>query len=442
MAGHLSQIQLVGYGARTLNSEELLAVDRHLASCNTCHDRLTRMVSKISDRSYDLSIQEPFHLDYDQHLAPYVDGTANEIDREIIESHIALCSQCAEDIRDLQEFRQQPLLPALQTEHGVKVSRWPRLMDQWQWPQLWNPQLTAALVIAVFMLGISAAILLWTRNRTQPVQQAGTASPPGVDNKEPTSPGPSPGQLAVQPSPDQRDDQSGQPKSQRDEPLIALNDGGQQVTLDEHGHLTGLKSLPPDLRKTVENVLAARKFNRSPALGNLSESTGRLRGWSEKQDAIAPLEPAGVVIESDRPTFRWRALEGASEYVVTVHDSQLRAVESSGPLAGTEWSILRPLERGVTYSWQIRAVTDGKTVISPKPPAPEARFRVLDQKAFAAIENAKRVQRNSHLAMGVLYWKHGLMDAAEREFEALVRANPGSNVAAELLGSLRSLRRQ
>lgn len=436
MTEHLSQIQLVGYGSKTLNSEELLAVDRHLASCDVCHDRLTRLSPKIS--SYDLSMQEPFHLDYDEHLAPYVDGTANEIDREIVESHIALCSQCEEEIRDLREFRRQPVLSSPKTDRDVRVSRWTQWMGQW--PRLWNPQLTAALVIAIFILGITAAFLLWARNRTQqPVHQAGPASP--QTGNESTSPGPAPEQLAIQPAPEGRDNQPEQPESQRDEALVALNDGGQQVTLDERGHSTGLESLPPDLRTTVENVLATRKFYRSPALRSLSESTARLRGQLEQPDTIVPLAPLGVVIESDRPTFRWRALEGASDYVVTVHDSKLRTIESSGPLAVTEWTIPRPLERGITYSWQIRAVKDGSTVISAKPPTPEARFRVLDQKAVAAIENAKRVQGNSHLVMGVLYWKHGLIDAAEREVEALVRANPDSRVAADLLRSLRSLKR-
>lgn len=426
-AEHLSQIQLVGYGAKTLNPEELLAVDRHLASCDACHDRLARTLVK----DIDLSIEEPFHLDYDQHLAPYVDGTANEIDREIIESHIAQCSACAEDIRDLQEFKQQPVSPSLQIERDIRVS-------PWQWPQLWSPRLTAALVIAIVILGITAAVLLWTMNRTpQPVQQAG---PPGVDQQNPPGvPGQSPDQLANKPSPDSRAEQS--PGSQRDEPLIALNDGGQPVTLDERGHSTGLESLPPDLRTTVENVLATRKLRMPPALGNLSESTGRLRGESEEQDAIVPLAPAGVVIESDRPTFRWRALEGASDYIVTVHDSKLRTVENSGPLAGAEWSIQKPLERGVTYSWQIRAVKDGKTVISPKPPAPEARFRVLDRNSMAALDNARRSNGSSHLAMGVAYWKYGLIEQAEREFEALVRANPDSRVASDLLRSLRALLR-
>ena len=421
MAEHLSPIQLVGYASRTLDPDELLAVDRHLASCDVCHDRLMRMSPKIS--SYDLSIQEPFHLDYDEHLAPYVDGTANEVDREIVESHIALCSQCEEDIRDLQEFRRQPVLSSPKTDRDERVSRWMPWMGQW--PRLWNPQMTAALVIATFILGITAAFLLWARNRTQqPVHEAASGSLPQVEQ---AGNRPSPEQLATQPAP---------------KPLIALNDGGQQVTLDERGHSTGLESLPSDLRTAVENVLATRKFRTSSALRGLSENAARLRGQLEQQDTIVTLAPLGIVIESDRPTFRWRALEGASDYVVTVHDSKLRTIESSGPLAGTEWTIQRPLERGTTYSWQVRAVKDGRTVISAKPPTPEARFKVLDQKAVAAIENAKRVQGNSHLVMGVLYWKHGLIDAAEREVEALVRANPNSNVAAELLRSLRSLRRQ
>ena len=436
MAEHLSTIQLVGYGTKTLDAEELLAVDRHLASCDVCHDRLMQLSPKTPDPSYDLSIEEPFHLDYDEHLAPYVDGTANEIDREIVESHIALCSQCEEELRDLQEFRQEPVASSLQTDRDVRPSRLKPWMGQW--PRLWNPQLTAALVIAIFILGITATFLLWTRNRTA-VHEARSTSPAGVDKQTgegSTSTTPSPEQLAIQPSPEVRENQ----QDRRDEALIALNDGGQQITLDERGHSTGLESLPQDLRRTVENVLANRRFRTSPALG-LSESIARLRGRLEQQDTIVPLAPVGVVIESDRPTFRWRALEGASDYVVTVHDSKLRTIESSGPLSGTEWSIQKPLERGVTYSWQIRAVKDGKTVISTKPPAPEARFRVLDQRAFAAIENARRVQGNSHLVMGVLYWKHGLIDAAEREVEALVRANPDSRVAADLLRSLRALQR-
>ncbi|HEU4766914.1 MAG TPA: hypothetical protein VFS77_06050 [Pyrinomonadaceae bacterium] len=421
-AEHLSNNQLVGYAAKKLNSEELLAVDRHLASCDACHDRLTR--TSAIDRSYDLSNDGAFHLDYDQHLVPYVEGTADEIDREIIESHVALCSQCAEDIRDLQEFTRQPVVSPVVPDVSRRT---PPPAEVWQRPRIWTSQLTAAVAIAIFLLGITAGFLLWASRAKQPVHQAGPSSSPSL------TPGPSPDQIAKQPSPEPS-------SSPRSELVFALNDGGRQITIDEDGLSTGLESLPPDLRTTVENVLASRKFYQSPAVRHVSEGAGRMRGGSDEQETIVQLSPAAVVIETDLPAFRWRAFEGASDYVVTVHDSNFRQIESSGAITGTEWVPPRPLPRGVVYSWQVRASVNGQTVISPKPPAPEVRFRVLDQKALAAIESARRTQGNSHLAMGVLYWKHGLMADAERELEALARANPNSTAAAELLRSLRSLR--
>ena len=110
--------------------------------------------------------------------------------------------------------------------------------------------------------------------------------------------------------------------------------------------------------------------------------------------------PTDVVVETDRPTFRWRELEGARHYLVTIYDAQLRRVESSDPVTGTEWSTSNTLERGVTYSWQVSAVKDSTTVVSPKPPLPEARFRILDQAAVVALAKLKEsAAGNSHLAM-------------------------------------------
>jgi hypothetical protein len=121
---------------------------------------------------------------------------------------------------------------------------------------------------------------------------------------------------------------------------------------------------------------------------------------------------------------------------VTIYDAKLRQVASSGPVTGTEWTTPNPLERGVTYSWQISALKDGQTVVSPKPPLPEARFRILDQIAVAALATLKESAGNSHLAMGVFYWKHGLIEESQREFQALAKANPNSPAVAELLRSI------
>ena len=375
----------------------------------------------------------PFHLDYEQHLEPYVDGKANDIDREIVDSHIALCSQCADELRDLLAFKEQPVA-AIKSDARVTSSWW----KQWspQLSSLSNPALATAVVIAIFIL---AAVLLWTTYPTSRVEQAETSSPESDKQRQAVGkeqPSPSTEHAAQQNPGEGR-------AAPREEPLIALNDASGQVILNQHGQLEGLQELPPDLKESVERALATRRLQASPALMGWPTGAGNSRGEFEQQSTFAPLDPTDVVIETDRPTFRWRVLENARNYIVTIYDAKLRQVGSSSPVTGTEWTIPNSLERGVTYSWQISAaLKDGKTVVSPKPPLPEARFRILDQHAVAALAKLRASAGSSHVVMGVFYWKHGLIEESEREFQALAKANPNSTVVAELLASLRSSHRR
>lgn len=427
MSEHLSQTQLAGYSRRTLDPHELLAVDRHLASCDVCHKRLTRILPNAAKLAVGPSVESgagPFHLDYDQHLEPYVDGKADDIDREIVDTHVALCSRCADDLRDLLAFKQQPVA-ASAGDVRVAPSWWKQWLPQWR--SVPNPALAAAAVIALFVL--ATAVLLWTTYPTsRRVEQAQT---PTGSPEQPSPP-------ATEHTPEKQADP---PTPPREEPLIALNDAGRQVTVNQRGQLEGLQELPPDLKESVQKALATRRLPASPALRGWPTGAGNLRAELEKQSTFAPLDPTDVVIETDRPTFRWHALEAADHYIVTVYDAKLRTV-ASGPITGTEWTTPNSLERGVTYSWQISALKDGETVVSPKPPLPEARFRILDQPAVATLAKLKESAGSSHLAMGVFYWKHGLIEESEREFQALAKANPKSTVARELLKSLRHKKAQ
>ena len=67
---------------------------------------------------------------------------------------------------------------------------------------------------------------------------------------------------------------------------------------------------------------------------------------------------------------------------------------------------------------------------------------VLDQRAVVALAKLKKSAGSSHLVMGVFYWKHGLIEESEREFQELAQANPNSTAVAELLASIRSIRRR
>jgi hypothetical protein len=209
--------------------------------------------------------------------------------------------------------------------------------------------------------------------------------------------------------------------------------------MNQRGQLEGLDELPPDLRESVEHALATRRLRASPGLTGWTTGAGNLRGEFETQSTFAPLAPTDVVLESDRPTFRWQTLDAAQDYTVTIYDANLRQVATSGPVTSREWTTPTPLARGVTYSWQISALKDGKRVVSPKPPLPEARFRILDQPALVSLTKLRESAGNSHLVMGVFYWKHGLIEDAEREFQALAKANPNSPAVKALLVNIRSM---
>jgi hypothetical protein len=58
---------------------------------------------------------------------------------------------------------------------------------------------------------------------------------------------------------------------------------------------------------------------------------------------------------------------------------------------------------------------------------------VLDGEAAKKIAEARTKNGNSHLVMGLVYAEAGLISDAEREFRELVRKNPDSPIARNLL---------
>src|SRR5437588_9291924 len=53
----------------------------------------------------DISVE---HLTADE-ITAYVDATADEIDREIVEAHLEICVICAEDVQDLRNVQIPPV---------------------------------------------------------------------------------------------------------------------------------------------------------------------------------------------------------------------------------------------------------------------------------------------------------------------------------------------
>jgi anti-sigma factor RsiW len=444
MYQHPTEQQLMEYKRRTLAPDAFLVIHKHVSECARCAARCYEPSQARTDYETLLvsltpaADELPFHLT-DGMAASYVTDELDEIDRETASTHLEVCTQCDATITRLRVAREESALATSQP-NPTPTTTDAHARNRWQ---LWPVALSRSIPLRIAAVILILAVLLgtgWLLFRARNAQ-----TPQLVRDDTPTAPA----NEGLPPDKNWTPAPSPQAEPARAEPariVVALNDAGQQVTLDTQGNLAGLEQLPEQTRMQIKAALATRGLARPSVLDELERQTGTLRGAGERNGLPFPLlAPLGVVVESDRPTFRWQPLAGADRYDVTVTDGQLNEVATSGPLTATSWRAPRSLARGATYSWQVTAhKKDGQFVKSPAPPAPQAKFQVLAQTRLTELRHARRLYPNSHLALGVLYAQAGLLDDAAREFQALARDNPQADVARKLLREVRafSVRRQ
>ena len=237
------------------------------------------------------------------------------------------------------------------------------------------------------------------------------------------------------------------PSSQQRQPrnapeiIVSLTEGNRKITLDKQGLLTGLEGVPLPIQRAVKTALSGKEMERPETLNELTTPRITLLDQSSKDMPFTLRSPFGVVVISDRPTFHWQPLLGATSYTVSVFDSNFSRVAKSETQSTTQWTTTTPLQRGRIYFWEVTALKDGQEVISPVAPAPRAQFKTLEEEKMREINQVKRGRAGSHLVLGVLYARAGLLDDAEREFQLLVKANPHSEAARMLLSRVRSWKR-
>jgi len=160
-------------------------------------------------------------------------------------------------------------------------------------------------------------------------------------------------------------------------------------------------------------------------------------GTSANRPAFSVIAPVGTVVADTQPTLSWEPLPGVKSYVVSVFDTQFRNVAKSPALSTTEWRIPIPLRRGNAYLWQVTARRGQREITAPAAPAPRAEFKVLDQQTMDTLEAVKAQQPDSHLTLGVLYARAGLLHDSERDLPELVKQNPDSAITRQMLGCVR-----
>ncbi len=420
---------------------QILVLNEHLATCEECYGKFhskTLLTSTYNFARTDLKHaenEELEHLSFDQLLA-YVDSELDELERGIAGVHLELCSECDDVCRDLRKFKTDMAFGKVYASEP-QPQFWEKLSVLWR---------SYRMPFQVGATGAAAALLIWfvilSQEKISGLQDE--VKKLQLQNDSLTNNASAITDLRAQLEQLSKDNRELQDralglKSTNISPksLIALNDVGGRVALDDRGELEGIRYVSSEHQAAVIDALRNGRVNASAELSYLLGEQKRLMGQRGGQRSFIPISPVGSVVATTQPTFRWKRVSGATAYTVTIYRNNLREIVSSKTLTGNEWTS-PPLARDRSYSWQIRAIRDNREMISPSPDAREARFRVLGQSEVDALEKIKEAYAKSHLTLGVIYARMGLFDEAAAEFRALLEANPGSTTVKQLLTSVTS----
>lgn len=166
-------------------------------------------------------------------------------------------------------------------------------------------------------------------------------------------------------------------------------------------------------------------------VSSLSGDSSILLGDAAAGPTFALLAPVGTIVIDRRPRLEWAPLPRAGSYVVTIADAGTGAIAATGSTGETSWQPPAPLAPGRTYSWQVTAHRGELVATSPRPPDPEALFRVAQRDEIAAMESWPH---QDHVKRGILFANQGFLDDAERELRLAG--------AGEMLTEVRSWRAQ
>src|SRR5882724_9625809 len=327
VAEHLSDQDIANLIAHKLASGLLLAATRHIAICSLCGAKV-KEASSAKVRGIAIGLITPGHLDYSQ-LEAYVDGSLDDVDKEIADNHLSVCDQCFHEIGELNPLKTE--LAAYQTNNVVEIKK-----RSWRnnvaaiWPANRVAQVAFALA-AMLVLSFGVWFVWQSQQRQVPV----AVVPGKVEHA----------QLSPVENTDKPPVENPGPIAALGTPPVKLNDNGTEVTIYGDGNSTGLPNLPDAQQEIVKQALSRQSFNSSSTIKDLSGHASTLMGSPSDDAGFKVLSPRGTLVKTDRPTFRWQPLTGADNYTVTVLDSDFNVLTTSPELDETEWTCSVALSR-------------------------------------------------------------------------------------------------
>jgi predicted anti-sigma-YlaC factor YlaD len=433
MAGHLSESELEGYCRRQLPVDELLAADEHLATCEACYarfrgdDKLEELYSfaRADLNKVDKPALECISI---ERLTTFVNNQIEVEEREEIQKHLALCEECSELVSDLRSLRSeidwnQTFVPAEDSPATARTAA-----RFWTANRIRGAAAAAIMLVTLITAGLLQRQISDLRAQIGQLKQANSA----LEHEAASA-----GGLRDQVAQLEMEIEALRPDSATRQ-NIALNDAGRQVILDVQGNLSGLDSISPSHANLVKEALTSGRVRTAAAsLPVTRPASVRSGGESETFKLRSPI---GVAVLSQRPTFKWEPLSDAEQYVVYVRDLATDLELEGEATTGLEWTPQQSLTRGHAYSWVVEGVKDGRRIHAPGAQAPSATFKIVEKTRADELARVKASSEGSHLVMGILYARYGLVAEAESELRALRRENPESQIVARLIKSVRSRR--
>ncbi|HVG22226.1 MAG TPA: zf-HC2 domain-containing protein [Blastocatellia bacterium] len=424
MSPHLSTTDIDRYRSKAITADEVRLLDSHLAECEEC--RWSFLNTGSVDAAYE-SVRHSLrpvpqlaetHMVYEQ-MAAYVDGSIDAIGRDAVEAHARSCTDCGNDLAELMRLRE-----AIRLDEAAVAA-----IPQAPLP-FWQRASFRIGLEALTVLLITVSVVWFSTRQIRSLHAENEWLRESVSESESAI-----AELERRISSLELEDRGGSTEDELDI-AIKLNDGGNIITMDAEGALHGLGPLAEEYGRAVKQALETGRVPTPPIIAQLRSSPETTMAGNIEGSGFRLLSPVGIVVRATRPRFRWLAFSDAKEYEVSVSNVQGEVIERA-KVPGTEWLPPIPLVRGRMYQWQVRAMTKGGGEVKAPPVGqPDAKFSVLDQEKFSEIELARKVYPNSHLVLGTIYAKAGLINEARREFRALADANPGSQISRRILGSL------
>jgi hypothetical protein len=208
-------------------------------------------------------------------------------------------------------------------------------------------------------------------------------------------------------------------------------DGNMRLQIQSNGTIEGLGDLSPDIAAEVKSALSNPADLAIDAMHKPPSRGFTLMGASGNDDG-ALTSPVGVVVREQQPNFKWIGPAKAEQYEVVIRELSTDEIVASteGSIRITNWTSAKPLKRGHLYGWTVVASAEGNRVRIPS--SGTGMFKVLDESGERRLQKVETQVPRSRLVLGIVMYRLGLVDQAQREFELLKETNPDSQLIRSL----------